>query len=387
MTPLVRARYSAATCFFVYGAILATWVSRLPLIKQQIGLNTGQLGLALLASPLGLIGGMQVVPLIVRRCSSATTAQWAMVLSCGSMVLLATARSLAGLAALLVLFGANLGALDIAMNTQAVAIEREYGRPINSGFHGIYSIGVLVGSVLGSVAARFGAEPLVHFAVAGACMSALGAVGGRFLLGRDADVGATQPAVQNVNSPARVTTAVNRFLLAIGLIALGSFFTEGAIENWSGVYLHEVRHASFGLASLGLGAFGAGMAAGRLLGDRVIARYGRQETLWKSALLASIAMIAVLIAPSADAVIAGYVVVGLGVATIVPIAFTLTGNSGAVQPAAALARVTTVGYAGLFLSPSIIGLVAHEVGLTAALAIPAAVTLLVIPLSRAARDG
>jgi predicted MFS family arabinose efflux permease len=370
----------------VYGAILATWVSRIPLIKQHLGLNAGQLGLALLASPLGLIGGMQVVPSIVQRCSSATTARWAMVLSSGSMVLLATARSLAALAALLVLFGANLGALDIAMNTQAVAIEREYGRPINSGFHGIYSIGVLVGSVLGSLAARFGADPLLHFAVAGACMSALGAVGGRFLLGRDAGVDAVRPAVQNADSPAHVTTGVNRFLLAMGLIALCSFFSEGAIENWSGVYLHEVRHASFRLASLGLGAFGAGMAAGRLLGDRVIARFGRPQTLWKSALLASIAMIAVLLAPSADAAIAGYVVVGLGIATIVPIAFTLTGNSGAVQPAAAIARVTTVGYAGLFFSPAIIGLVAHQVGLTASLAIPAVFTLLVLPLSQAARD-
>jgi fucose permease len=153
------------------------------------------------------------------------------------------------------------------------------------------------------------------------------------------------------------------------------------------VYLHEEQGASLGIAPLGAAACGAGMAVGRFAGDAVIARYGRPATLWRASLVAGAGMTLAVLAPTPGVAIAGYGVLGLGVATIVPIAFTLAGNTTGVPPAWAISRVTTLGYAGLFSSPPVIGLVARSTGLAVALAIPAVLLLLVCPFSWVTRES
>jgi MFS family permease len=382
---LRRARRSVATYFFIYGCVLATWVSRLPGIKHHLDLNTAQLGLALVGSPLGLILAMRLVPGLVERWSSATLTRAAAGASCICIPLLALAWSLESLLGLLLLFGLTMGAFDISMNTQGVAVERGFGRPVMSSLHGFYSIGVLVGALCGSIAAHADVSPWAHFAIAGACLAILGVAASQSLLGDEADVENTERFGLEETSSLAVPLAARRFLMVVGFIAFCSLFAEGAVDDWSGVYLHEVQRASFGIAPLGAGACAAGMAVGRFCGDPVIARYGRKATLWRAPLVAVTGMSIAVLAPTLTVAIIGYGILGLGVATIIPMAFTLAGNTNNVPPAWALARVTTLGYAGLFGSPVLIGFIAHATSLTVALWTVVVLLLLIAPMSRAVR--
>jgi predicted MFS family arabinose efflux permease len=380
------ARRGVSLVFFVYGGVLATWVSRIPLIKTELGLDTAELSLALLGSPVGLIVAMQLVARLVERFTSATVARGALLAACVAMVLPSLAWSLPSLAAALLLLGMSLGALDIAMNTQGVAIERGYGRPIMSGIHGSYSVGVLVGAGVGALAAGAELAPLAHFAAAAAILTALGLLGARSLLGGEADA-AAEPKEEEAGAAAKpLTLASHPGLIALGIVAFCCLFAEGAVDDWSGVYLHEVQGASLGVAPLAAAACGAGMAIGRFGGDAVIARYGRAATLWRAGLIGGGGMTLAVLAPAPAVAIAGYGILGLGVATIVPIAFTLAGNTRGVPPAWAISRVTTLGYAGLFSSPPVIGLIAQGTGLGVALAVPAVLLLIVALLSRTASE-
>jgi predicted MFS family arabinose efflux permease len=377
-----QAPWSVEITFFIYGCVLATWVSRLPGVKHNLHLDSAELGLALAGSPVGLILAMRTVPYLVDRWTSAVVIRAAAIAVCVCLPLLSVAWDLVSLFSLLLLFGFTLGTLDITMNTQGVAVERAYGRPVMSGLHGVYSLGVLVGALCGSIAAHAGASPATHFLIAAACLAGLVLAGTRWLLGQMADVATEASSDEAAQDPPTQRHGARWLLLSVGLVAFCSLFAEGAVDDWSGVYLHEVQGASFGVAPLGAAACGAGMTVGRLCGDRVIARYGRTSTLWGTSLVASAGMSLAVLAPTLGLALLGYGILGLGVATIVPIAFTLAGNTAGVAPALALSRVTTLGYAGLFGSPTIIGLLAHGVGLAVALSLPAVLLLLIVPLSR-----
>jgi fucose permease len=377
---LGSARRGVTVVFFVFGALAATWVSRIPLIKDELDLSAAELSLALLASPLGLLIAVQLVSTLVVRWTSGVVTRWAVPAASVAMVLPAFAWSLGSLAASLLVFGLTMGTLDTAMNTQAVAIERACRKPIMSGIHGMFSVGMLFGAVVGAGAAHADVDPRLHFVVAAACLAALGIWAARALLGPEADL-----PVQSAGGGARPRLADHPYLWVIGAIALCSFFAEGAVDDWSGVYLHEAQGASFAVAPLGTAACSIGMAVGRFCGDAVIARHGRQATLSRSSLVAAAGMAVAVVAPTPAVAIAGYGILGLGVATIVPIALTLAGTTSGVAPVWAVSRVTVIGYAGLFGSPPVIGLIAEATSLATALIVPAVLLALVTPLSRVAR--
>ena len=379
MTHLREARLGVTAIFFVFGAVGATWASRIPLIKEQLGLDSAELSIALLTAPVGLIVVVQLVSALVHRWTSALVTRWAAVATCATLVLLSVAWDLASLAVALLLFGMACGALDTAMNGQAVAIERGYGRPIMAGIHAMFSIGLLVGGAIGALAAHAELDPLVHFAVAGALLAILGFAAGLGLLGAEADAIA-EP--DDSAPPTRLSK--HPFLVAVGIIAMCAFLAEGAVDNWSAVYLHESLGASFGLAPLGAAACGAAMGAARLGGDAVIERFGRRSTLWWTALLAGAGMVLAVLAPVPGVAIAGFAVFGLGVAAIVPIAFTLGGNVAGVPTIWAISRITTLAYVGLLSGPPAIGFVAQATSLEVALCIPVALMALVAALSRVA---
>jgi fucose permease len=374
------ARRGVAIVFVVFGALAATWVSRLPLLKEHLGLSAGELSLALLASPIGLFLAVRVASPLVAKWTSGRVTRWGVAAGSAAMALPAFAWDLGSLAAALFVFGLAMGVLEIAMNTQAVAIERGFGRPIMSGIHGMYSIGMLLGAGVGALAAHADVDPRVHFVVAAGVLAALGMWTARWLLGPEADA-----PVEGSADAAGARFLEHPYLWAIGAVALCSFFAEGAVDDWSGVYLHEVQDASFAVAPLGAAACAVGMAVGRFCGDAVIARHGRWPTLRRTSLLAAAGMTVAVAAPTPAVAVAGYGVLGVGVATIVPIAFTLAGNTTGVPPVWAISRVTVLGYVGLFGSPPVIGAIAEAASLAAALVVPAILLALVAPLSRVAR--
>jgi predicted MFS family arabinose efflux permease len=374
---------AAGVSFFVAGALLSAWMSRIPVVKHHLGLSTSELSIALTGTPVGLLMAMKIIPPVVARRSSAFVLRGAIVLGAVSLSCLGITWNLPSLVLGLVAFGISGGALDITINVQGAAVERAYGRPIMSRLHAMYSIGILLGALVGAASLAAGIGTLSFFIGAAAMLAALGLSAGRSLLDQSAD------ATQSPSPAADVAPKGPRLLkeprlLAAGVIAFSGLFVEGAVNDWAGVFLRQVRDASFSVAALGSAAFGIGMAIGRLAGDTIIERAGRQRTLPRAALLAAGAMTVALTIPATAAALAGFGVLGLTVATIVPTAFSMAGAMTGLAPAWAMSRLTIIGYLGTFASPAIIGFLAGATGLTAALMLPAILLLLVGPASRRA---
>ena len=375
----MRRRFGLAGAFAAYGITVATFASRAPSIKAQLDLSAGELSVALLGMPLGLILAMRFVARIVARRSSAWLVRASLVAVAICLPLPGLADGLAALCVALVALGLALGALDVAMNTQGVGLEGRLDRPFLSTLHGVYGIGFVVAAWAGSAAASAGLSPAAHFALAALALLALDVLLTPGLVGPEAD---ETPAGEAASS--NVSLRDHPVLIVVGAIGFCCFLAEGAVTDWSGVYLHEVQGATLGFAPLGAAAFGVGITAGRFLSDVLIARVGRAPVLPRAAAIGAAGMLLAILAPSPPVAVAGYAVLGLGVAPIVPICFTLAGTAPGVPPAWALARVTTIAYLGLFLGPPVVGGLAELTGLGVALGVVVALLLAVIGLSRSA---
>ncbi|MCW2949404.1 MAG: transporter [Thermoleophilia bacterium] len=396
-----RALRASYIIFFVFGTLVVTWVSRLPLIKEDLQLEAARLSIALLGVPLGLVLAMRYVAALIARTSSRSVAMAALGAVALAGVLPALAWNLVSLTVVLVALGAAYGTLDIALNTQAAAIERHAERPLMSGIHGWYSMGMLAGGGIGSIAAHYEVAPSWDFLVVGLAFGTLAVVASRDLLGAALADGATGDAGARdtvlaaahgddergrqtaVRSGAR--TLLHPRVLLVGTIAFCCLFVEGAVDDWSGIYLHESQGATLAFAPLAGAAAGLGMSIGRFTGDARIARIGRRASVRAGALVGAAGLVVAVAVHLPWLAVVGYGVLGYGIATIVPIAFTLAGNIDGVAPALGISRVTTLGYAGLFAGPPVIGLVAHVINLGVALAIGAALLGVVAVIVRRLR--
>ncbi|HET9104203.1 MAG TPA: hypothetical protein VFN55_12695 [Solirubrobacteraceae bacterium] len=360
----------------------ATWWAQIALIGHDLHLSSTQLAVALAGAPAGLLCAVRLVPPLVARGSSATVLARAIAFSAVALGLIGAAGSLVTLTAALVLFGLGNGTIDITVNVQAVALERILGRPVMSRLHAMWSLGTLLGGLGGSAAIALGATPGLWLTAVAVVMLALGSLRRGALLGPEADAAAPRLAVPGPAGPRMLSQPG---LIVLGAIAFSGLFAEGAVSNWAGVLLHQVRHASFGVAALGAAAFGTGMLCGRLTGDRVLARAGRRRTLGWAGSAAAVMMAVVALVPSGGAALAGLVVLGGLLATVVPTAFSLTAAVPGPPPAWTISRLTTIGYAGSFAGPVVVGAVAGASRLTVALLIPALLLLAIAPAARMTR--
>jgi predicted MFS family arabinose efflux permease len=372
------ARRAVATALLCQGAATADWVTRLPSIKANLDLGAGGLGLALVGTPVGLAVAVLIAPAAVRRFSSAGTARWATTCAGLTIALPALAWNGVSLTLGLIVLGLAFGVAEVSVNVQAVAVERAYARPVMTGMHAMWSIGMIVGSLAGSVAAAAGVAPAAQLGVAGVLLAGVAAFVGRWFLEPTLQEGSQEAAEEREprrrlqDQPAVVVT---------GLIAFCAFLAEGSVTDWGSVFMHDVEHASLAVAGLAVSVFSVGQVVARLAGDRIVTRFGRTATMWRTALIAAAGMLVAISAASSVVALLGYGVLGLGGALIIPTAFSVAGIAAAFAPAWALSRVTGMGYAGLFLGPAAIGLVTHAIGLTAALLIPATLLLLIVPLT------
>jgi predicted MFS family arabinose efflux permease len=284
---------------------------------------------------------------------------------CVALVGPALAHSLATLALALLVLGAAGGLLDVSMNAQAVAIERGYGRPIMSSFHGLWSVGTLLGSAASAAVAAAGVGLLVHFGVAAVLLGALGLVGLRGLLGPEAE----QPAeVRERERRARVPwTPV---MVWLGLIAFASFLGEGSALDWSAVYLKDNLGAGAGLAATGLVAFALAMSASRFAADGLVGRRGPRVVVRAGATIAGVGLGLGLLVHEPWSALLGFALLGLGLAPVVPVVFSAAGNLDVRSTGVVLGRVVTTGYLGSIVGPIAIGFLSESIGLRAALLLP-----------------
>jgi predicted MFS family arabinose efflux permease len=379
--PPSAARRAVTALFFVNGMLLATWVSRIPAIEGLRGLNHAMFGLALLVVAAGAIVSMPIAGALSASIGTGRICQYSALTYCLVLPLLALIPSPAIWGLALFVFGAGHGALDVAMNAQAVAIEKRYHRPIMSSFHALFSIGGLTGAVTGGLLATLRMRPETHFCLIAAVLGVT--------------VLATFPHLLRFAEPRIVSSKKSltfrlpdRGLIALGVVALCTMMGEGAMADWSAVYLKQTMGTSEGLAAVGYGAFSIAMAAGRFTGDWLSAHFRPADLVRSGGLLAVMGMLLALFSQNAVLALVGFACVGAGFATIVPMVFSAAGRTPGIASGVAMATVTTMGYFGFLAGPPFIGITAEQVGLRCALGIIAATSLLIVILSPALRrDG
>ncbi len=376
MTTDVRptaSRCAVSALFFVNGAILASWVPYVPMVKQRLGIGDGLLGVVLLFMAIGALGALPFAGTLVGRLGSRTVSVGAGLGLCLSLPLPILAPTPFLVALALLFFGAFNSTLDVAMNAQAVEVEQRRGRALMSSFHAMFSVGGLAGALLSSVIAAAGVGAADHILAAA-------------LLGSVAILIARSALIAVAPSPSPVFVRPTRGLLGLGVLALCALLAEGAIGDWSAVYLMDSRGASQSVAAAGFAAFSLAMAGGRFAGDHVARWLGAACLLRLSGALAAGGLLLALIVKEPVIAIAGFGLVGLGVANLIPVIFSAAGRAYAVAPGHGLAAVATTGYVGFLAGPPAIGLAAEVAGLPAALGIVALACAAVAIAARLAGD-
>ncbi|MEU3749710.1 MULTISPECIES: MFS transporter [Streptomyces] len=350
---LRRARFAVAAVFCVHGTVTGSFATRIPWIQEHAGVSAGQLGLALAFPALGASLAMPLAGAISHRFGARTALRGLLALWTLSLTLPSLAPNIWGLCGVLFVYGATAGMSDVAMNALGVETENRLGKSIMSSLHGMWSVGALLGSAAGTVAAHIGADARVHHLIAALTLTALGLVCCQGVL----DVQSTP----DEEAPPRFSLPP-KSALVIGAIGFCAVFAEGASLDWSAVYLQDELGSSAGLAAASTTAFALTMAVARLVGDRVVDRFGAVRTVRVGGAVATLGGIMVVLAPHAAVAMAGFGLIGLGVAVVVPLAFAAAARSGP-NPSQAIAGVATITYTSGLIAPSAIGGIADATSL------------------------
>jgi MFS family permease len=370
---LRHSRVAILAYFFILGVGFTAWGARLPAIKQSLHLSDSRLGLALFAVPAGSVLTLALSGRIADRFGAVRVLRVAGVLFAAALVLPGLAGNLAWLMVTLAVFGALAGLLDVSMNACGARLELGYGRPIMSSLHAGYSIAGLGGAAIGGVSAWLGASPLATFAVTAAALIVLGLLAAPHVF-----IPAVTPREEHPGDPPRRSRRqIATVIWVLGLLALCGQVGEGSAGDWSAVYLHVDLGTSAGAAAVALGAFSVTMAAGRVAGDRLAVRFGPVRLVRASGLVAGLGLAGGLLGGTPAAAIAGFALLGLGLAGIFPQIVTAAARLDPEQAGRNIGRIAAISYSGLLSGPVVIGAIASGVGLRDALLVPAGLAILV----------
>ena len=356
-------RRAVGVAFFVNGAVFGTFASRLPWIAERLHLSSGTLGLVGLTTSIGALATMPFAAQFVHRYGPKLTTRALITASSAALVLPAIAPSLPVLIVMMLIFGALTGINDNAMNAQAVEAEQRIGKSIMSGLHGMWSLGVVAGALIGSASARAHLDPVIQFTVVAAVAAAGGFIASFWFAGQ-------APAGEAADVEVPWFAWPRGTLLLIGLVGFASIFVEFAANDWSAVFMHWDLHASQAAAAIATGAFAGSMATGRLCGDAAVRRFGPALSVRACGVLGTAGCVLVAVSPVAAAALIGFILIGLGVSVVVPLVFATAGRSGP-SPAIGVAGVATVSYGAGMAAPSVMGGVADISSLRIAFAVTA----------------
>jgi predicted MFS family arabinose efflux permease len=351
------ARLSTRLGFLVAGLLMASWAPQVPFAAARLGLGDSALGLLLLCLGIGSLLAMQVTGAAVARFGSRAVTLVSGAGLCLTLPLLAYAYTPFFLGTALLIFGASIGAMDVAVNVHAVEVEHAVGEPLMSGFHGMYSLGGLVGAAGGTVLLTAGLSPTAaasSAAVVSAVLLVLSAPG--LLRSRSAD-------------EAPLFVIPRGVVILIGVLACIAFLTEGAILDWSALLLTGSFAVPAAQAGIAYALFSIAMTVGRLTGDFVVKRLGQGRTLLCGGLMVTGGFAVLVWVPSAWLAFCGFLLIGLGAANLVPILFSTAGRQNVMPPVLAIAAMTTLGYAGILAGPAAIGYIASLTSLRTAFAV------------------
>lgn len=377
---MLRNRIAVKIAFFLNGFIYANWVSRLPRIQEQYQADNGTIGLVLLAMSLGAVAAMPFTGWMIIKNGSRTISLVSLLIYCAFVPFIPFMPGIISLILLYVIIGVATGMLDVAMNAQAVMVEQQYKKPIMTSFHAFFSIGMALGAWCGAFFSDLGID-LTHHLIVVTGLSLLAV----FWVSRNLIQDKPEIAVALAGPLFRIP---NKALLSVGIIAFCCMMGEGAISDWSVNYMENIALSSVALAPIALSAFATAMTLGRLFGDRLRGLWGDTKLIVLGGLVSTVGISIVLLFPVPFTSITGFFLIGLGLATIVPITYSIAGNTKELPPGVGLAMVTTVGYSGFLFGPPIIGFIADLSNLRAGLLVVAVLFIIMTILGFARKpDG
>jgi MFS family permease len=369
---LPAARVAVAAGFFLSGVGFASWVVRIPAMQERLGMSEGVLGLVLLGVSAGALLAMPLSGGVIARFGSQRVLRVAIPVFGAAVILPSLAPTRGTLALALAVVGASGSFMNVAVNTQAAVVERRMRRPIMAGLHALFSVGGLVGAAVGGLAAGAGVELRWHLGGVGVAIAASSLLICRSLLRSEAEGAGGGPSF----------VMPTRAQLVLGATAFCVLFGEGAIADWSAVYLRDMTGAGPGLAAAGFAAFSLMMASGRFAGDALTLRLGPLRLVRGGAVLATAGIALAVAVPTPWAVVLGFGAVGAGLSTIFPTLLTAAGRVASASPSTSIATVSAIGYTGLLAGPPLIGFVAEWISLRGGVALIGVFSLLILVFAR-----
>nr|WP_314497452.1 MFS transporter [uncultured Chryseobacterium sp.] len=369
-------RISIFYFYFIMGLIFASWASRIPDIKKALHLNDGELGQVLFAMPLGQLTMMAVSGYLVNKYGSRPVLITAMIMYGIMLTFIANADSFAYLFSVLFLFGIASNMANIAVNTQAVSLEALYKRNIMSSFHGLWSLGGLTGGILGTVFAQTEWSVFTHFMI----ILVFGILGifffSRRLLHQD-----IKEADRDKDRTEKTVFKPDAAVIILGLIGFGSMFCEGTMFDWSSVYFSTIIKPDESFVRMGYIASMGAMTLGRFVADKFVNRYQASTVLKYCGILITAGLLLATARPGLILSTFGFLLVGLGVSSIVPICYSAAGRLKTMSASIAITAVSSISFLGFMIGPPLIGLLSEITDLRIALLSASAFGILIIVLS------
>jgi MFS family permease len=372
---LAKAWWAVVSRFLLHGLIVSTWVSRIPAIQESLKLSNVQLGLCLLGTAIGSVASVAVTGWLIARFGSKEITTWTTAGFCIALVAPSLASNAITLFLALTIYGAMAGANDVSINSQAVAVETASGTHSMSRFHAMFSIGGFIGATLGGWAAAHTFEPAIHLAVASSLFVMLSACTAPYLL--ETHEHAESPSAK------QPLTRLPALIVTLAILGFCLFLSEGAMADWTGVYLKQVLRAGSGTAAIGYAVFSLGMATFRLIGDFVTKLLGPVLTVRTAALMAAAGLTLALATSSIAWALLGFALTGAGCSVIVPLTFGAGGRVKGLPAGVGIAVVSGAGYVGFLFGPPLIGCIAQFTSLRVALFLLVALALLAVALAKA----
>ncbi|MGA9607809.1 MFS transporter [Rouxiella badensis] len=358
--------------FLLSGFAMSAWAPLVPFVKIRLDISDGTLGLLLLCIGAGSTFSMPLTGFLTGKLGCKTVILLATIVLCLDLPLLTLMDTTLGMALVLIIFGMSIGMVDVAMNVHAVVVEKASGRAMMSGFHGFFSIGCILGALAVSGLLSLALTPFLA-SIAVIAVVLLSLLGISKHLWHDTKSKQGDPML----------VMPRGWVIFLGLLCFVMFLTEGAMLDWSALFLITERSVDPHNAGLGYTVFAIAMTLGRLTGDKVINYFGRFKVLLFGSLIACAGLLLSVGVDSLYAVAAGFIMVGLGASNLVPIMFSAAGNQTSMPANLAIASVTTLGYAGILAGPALVGFIAQLSNLSIALSCVAVLMLLVSASARA----
>lgn len=354
---LKRIRIAVFAFYFVQGLCFSSWASRIPDIKNSLGLGDAAWGTILLMIPVGQICGMALSGLLVSRMGSKRILPVANVGYASLLLLIGLAGTEYALIMSLIAFGFFGNFCNISVNTQAVNVERMYDKPIMASFHGGWSAAGLTGASIGLLMSSLKIDPFVHFCIIGVLVILNLLINNSYL----------QEDIKIQKSPeeiaARKKNKPEKFLFLLGIVAFCGMAAEGAMSDWSGLYLQEVVGTPSHLAPLGLTAYMITMATGRFFVDKASQRFGQKRIVQAGGLLIFTGLFLAVAFPNLVTVIIAFMIIGFGTCSIVPTIYSIAGQKTKISTGMALTIVSSISFVGFLMGPPVIGYISHATNL------------------------